>query len=61
MEGTKVKRNLKMLSAGLCGVMVITLLAGCGAKGDEGKSGSAAEDKKEKLIIGTSSVSVDLA
>ncbi len=56
-----MKRNLKMLSAGLCGVMVITLLAGCGAKGDEGKSGSAAEDKKEKLIIGTSSVSVDLA
>ncbi len=56
----------RVLSACLCGMMTVVLLAGCGGKeenpsSEKDTSGSAAEEKKEKLIIGTSSVSVDLA
>lgn len=56
-----MKRKSRVLSVGLCGIMAVALFAGCGAKGDKEASGNAAEEKKEKLVIGTSSVSVDLA
>ncbi|MGF0033307.1 MetQ/NlpA family ABC transporter substrate-binding protein [Bariatricus sp. SGI.154] len=49
----------RLLSACLCGVMAATMIVGCGGK--EKEETSSGEEKKDKIIIGTSSVSVDLA
>lgn len=49
----------RLLSACLCGVMAAVVIAGCGGKEKEETSSDG--EKKEKIIIGTSSVSVDLA
>lgn len=59
-----MKVRTRVLSACLCGMMAVLLFTGCGGK-EEGASAetesAGSEEKKEKLIIGTSSVAVDLA
>ncbi|MGN0268205.1 MAG: MetQ/NlpA family ABC transporter substrate-binding protein [Lachnospiraceae bacterium] len=47
----------KLFSVLLCVAMIAAFAAGCSGKKDEGKT----EGEKTKLVIGTSSVSVDLA
>ena len=49
----------KVVSLLLASMMVLTMLAGCGSK-NEGAGGEKKEDKKH-LVIGTSTVSIDLA
>jgi len=51
----------KLLRLLLCTAFIAACAAGCGKSDTQDQDTSLAEGKKEKIIIGTSSVSVDLA